>query len=176
LNLESAVPTAQEEYTPRVEAGFKHAQYDSTAKQLLPSPNEPHPHAHRAPRHHQTRQPQRRAQSSDGDVGRELKDDVGNEEHHRHERVPVADRELQVDVHAGDARIGQVDAVDERKGVDAGEDGQETDVDLAEDAAGFFGFAFGWESWGVVDSFCVFGVGEGGGDVDAVVCVAIFRV
>nr|GFD55806.1 hypothetical protein [Tanacetum cinerariifolium] len=82
-------------------------------------------------------QPQARAELADDDVGRELKNHIRHEEDHRDEGVAVANGQPQVGVHAGDARIGQVDAVDERERVDAREDGQEADVDFAHDAACF---------------------------------------
>jgi hypothetical protein len=65
---------------------------------------------------------------------------------------------LEVGVHACNACIGEIDAVDEGEGVDYGEGGEEPDVDFADDAAGFCIFAFG-------------GDGDRGGGVDDILDV-----
>lgn len=46
-------------------------------------------------------------------------------------RVALADSELEVDSHTGETGDGNVGTVDERDGVDGGEDGDEAPVDLA---------------------------------------------
>ena len=131
LNLITLIPTTQQVHTARQEARFKDADEHPAHHNDTPVPRKAHAQHDCAPAEHQPVEEPLGSDPAQGQGRGQLEEEVRDEEDEEGEGITVADVEVQVLVHAGYARVGEVHAVEAGDGVEDSEDGNQTVVNLA---------------------------------------------